>query len=81
VITGLAGIHSSEGGQLIVNPLIPADTWDYLCLEDVMYKGHKLTILYDKSGKKYKRGKGLQVFVYGVLKGKSDKIEKLNIGL
>ncbi|MDR1602677.1 MAG: hypothetical protein LBS42_09655 [Tannerella sp.] len=70
VITGLAGIRPSEGNQLTVNPLIPADTWDYFCLENVMYKGHKLTVVYDKSGKKYNRGKGLQVFVDGVLKGK-----------
>ena len=63
------------------DPLIPANTWDYFCLENVMYKDHKLTMLYDKSGKKYKRGKGLQVFVDGVLKGKSDKIEKLSVDL
>jgi hypothetical protein len=81
VITGLAGLRLQEGKQLTVNPLIPADTWDYFCLENVLYKGHKLTILYDKLGKKYKRGKGLQVFVDGVLKGKSDKIEKLSIDL
>jgi hypothetical protein len=79
VITGLIGIRPSEGCQLTVNPLIPADTWDYFCLENVPYKGHNLTVLYDKSGKKYKRGTGLQVFVDGVLKGKSDKIEKLTI--
>jgi hypothetical protein len=53
----------------------------YFCMEDVTYKGHKLTILYDKSGKKYKRGKGLRVFVDGVLKGKSSKIGKLSIDL
>ncbi|MDR1341479.1 MAG: hypothetical protein LBK58_15725 [Prevotellaceae bacterium] len=81
VITGLAGIRPSEGNKLTVNPLIPADTWDYFCLEDVVYKGHKLTILYDKSGKKYKRGKGLRIFVDGVLKNKSNKIEKLSIDL
>ncbi|MDR1595068.1 MAG: hypothetical protein LBS43_11390 [Prevotellaceae bacterium] len=81
VITGLAGIRLSEGNQLTVNPLIPANTWDYFCLEDVIYKGHKLTILYDKSGKKYKRGKGLRVFVDGVLKGKTNRINRVNIKL
>ncbi|MDR1584478.1 MAG: hypothetical protein LBS55_14705 [Prevotellaceae bacterium] len=81
VITGLAGIRPSEGNLLTINPLIPADTWDYFCLEDVIYKGHKLTILYDKSGKKYKRGKGLRVFVDGVLKGKTNSIKRINIKL
>ncbi|MDR0604158.1 MAG: hypothetical protein LBG80_07650 [Bacteroidales bacterium] len=60
---------------------IPAGIWDYFCLENVLYKGHTLTILYDKSGKKYKRRKGLLVFVDGVLKEKSDKIEKLSVVL
>ncbi|MDR0698872.1 MAG: hypothetical protein LBG28_06615 [Tannerella sp.] len=81
VITGLAGIRPSEGDKLTVNPLIPANTWNYFCLENVLYKGHKLTVVYDKSGKKYRRGKGLRVFVDGVLKGKSDKIGKLTIDL
>lgn len=81
VITGLAGIRPQEGNQLTVNPLIPTGTWNYFCLENVIYKGRKLTILYDKSGKIYKRGKGLQVFVDNVLKGKSDKLEKLSIEL
>jgi hypothetical protein len=81
IITGLAGIRPSEGNRLTVNPLIPTGTWDYLCLENVMYKGHKLTILYDKSGKKYNRGKGLHVFVDGVLRKKTNSIKSLNIEL
>ncbi|MDR1583916.1 MAG: hypothetical protein LBS55_11795 [Prevotellaceae bacterium] len=76
MITGLAGIRPSEGNQLTVNPLIPTNTWDYFCLENVVYKSHKLTILYDKSGKKYKRGKGLMIFVNGVLKKKTNRIIK-----
>jgi hypothetical protein len=79
VISGLIGIRPQEGSQLTVNPLVPADTWDYFCMDNVIYKGHKLTVLYDKTGRKYNRGKGLRVFVDGVLKGKSDKIEKLTI--
>jgi hypothetical protein len=81
VITGLVGIRPQEGGKLTVNPLIPADTWDYFCLENVPYKGRKLTILYDKSGKKYNRGKGFCIFVDGVLKKKTNKIESLNTEL
>ena len=81
VISGLAGIRPQEGNRLTVNPLIPANRWDYFCLENVPCKGHTLTVVYDKSGKKYKRGKGLRVFVDGVLKGKSDKIKKLRIDL
>jgi len=32
-------------------------------LDNVYYKGKKLTILYDKTGSRYARGKGLRVFV------------------
>jgi hypothetical protein len=81
VISGLVGIRPSEGNLLTVNPLIPADTWDYFCLENVLYKGHKLTILYDKSGKKYKQGKGFRIFVDGVLKKKTNRIQLLNIDI
>ena len=81
VISGLVGIRPSEGNLLTVNPLIPTDTWDYFCLENVMYKGHKLTILYDKSGKKYKQGKGFRIFVDGVLKKKTNRIQLLNIDI
>ncbi|MDR2848756.1 MAG: hypothetical protein LBV39_06585 [Bacteroidales bacterium] len=81
VISGLIGIRPQEGNQLTVNPLVPADTWDYFCLDNLYYKGHKLTVLYDKHGTKYKQGKGLQVFVDGQLKGQTGKIEKLNINI
>jgi hypothetical protein len=50
-----------------MNPLLPDDTWDYFCLDDVPYHGRVLTILYDKTGKRYGKGKGVQVFVDGRL--------------
>jgi hypothetical protein len=37
--------------------------WDYFLLDNIYYKGKKLTVLYDKTGEKYARGKGLQIFV------------------
>jgi hypothetical protein len=79
VITGLVGIRPQDGNRLTVNPLIPQNTWDYFCLDNVMYRGHKLTVLYDRSGKKYKRGKGLLIFVDGALKYKSGKIGKITV--
>ncbi len=67
IITGLVGLRPASGDKIKVNPLIP-DNWDWFCLDKVPYKGHTLTILWDKSGKKYGRGKGLQIFVDGKLK-------------
>jgi hypothetical protein len=81
VINGLIGIRTQEGDRLDVNPLVPTDTWNYFCLDNVIYRGHKLTVLYDESGKKYGRGKGLTVFVDGVQQGKSDRLEKITVDL
>ncbi|MDR3261527.1 MAG: hypothetical protein LBT78_06795 [Tannerella sp.] len=66
VITGLVGLRPQEGNKLTVNPLVP-DTWDYFCMDNLVYKGRKLTVLYDKDGSKYRKGKGLMVFADGVL--------------
>jgi hypothetical protein len=36
-------------------------------LDNLVYKGRKVTILYDRDGSKYKKGKGLKIFVDGEL--------------
>ena len=64
IITGLCGIRPSEGYTLTINPLIDQSI-QYFCLSDVTYHGHKLTLVYDADGNKYKLGKGLTVFVDG----------------
>jgi hypothetical protein len=48
-----------------VNPLVPEGTWDHLCLDNVLYHGHILSIIYDKTGGHYGRGKGLRVLADG----------------
>ena len=63
VIRGICGVDISEEDTLNINPLMPDDTWEYFLLDNVYYKGKKLTVMYDKTGNKYARGKGLQVFV------------------
>jgi hypothetical protein len=64
IITGLAGIRPSESDTLMINPLID-ESIRYFCLEDVLYHGHKLTVLYDRDGSRYYLGKGLTVLVDG----------------
>ncbi|GHT64010.1 hypothetical protein AGMMS50239_20950 [Bacteroidia bacterium] len=81
VITGLIGIRPQEGEQVTINPLIPAGKWDYFCLDNLMYKNHKLSVVYDKYGTKYKQGKGFMIFVDGTLKGKAGSIGKISINL
>ncbi len=66
VISGLVGLRARPDQKLVVNPLIPAKTWDYFCLDNVLYRGRIVTILYDRSGERYGKGKGLRVLVDGV---------------
>lgn len=65
VITGLVGLRPRADKVLEVNPLIPAGKWDWFCLDKVLYHGKTLTIVWDKTGEKYGRGKGLYVLVDG----------------
>ncbi len=64
VITGLVGLTPRDDDILEINSLAPAD-WDYFALDDVPYRGHRVCILWDKTGKRYKRGAGLHVLVDG----------------
>jgi len=66
---------------LVVHPLVPEGYWDYFCLDKVSYHGRIITVLYDRTGKKYGKGRGLQIFVDGKLKVSSDKIERLQLNL
>ena len=65
VITGLVGLVPVNGNRLVVDPLIPAKSWDWFCLDGVRYHGYSLTVFWDRTGDRYQRGKGLVVLVEG----------------
>ena len=69
IITGLCGLRPRSDNVLEIDPLIPstkiADPITYFCLQNVLYHGHNVTIMYDKTGKKYGQGAGLNVWVDG----------------
>lgn len=65
VISDLVGLKPRTDNIVEVNPLIPENKWDYFCLDKVFYHGKNLTILWDKTGKKYGKGKGFKVFADG----------------
>lgn len=65
LITGLVGLRPRDDSVVEVNPLLPSGTWDYFCLDNIRYHGCLITVLWDKTGAKYGRGKGLRVFVDG----------------
>jgi len=64
VITGLMGLRPRLDETIKVNPLAPGD-WDFFCLDDVHYRGRRLAILWDRTGSKYGRGKGLILLADG----------------
>ncbi len=64
IITGLIGLRPQIDG-VVVNPLVPKNTWDYFCLDGIPYHGYDLTIFYDKTGKHYNKGRGLHILANG----------------
>ena len=77
MISGLIGLRPRMDSTLEINPLIPEGQWDWFCLDNVLYHGRNITILWDKNGDKYNRGKGLYVFVDGVEVGHSATLSRL----
>jgi hypothetical protein len=65
IITGLVGLRPRADDVVEVYPLVPGGRWDWFCLDKVSYHGRTLTILWDKTGEKYGRGRGLRVFADG----------------
>ena len=65
VISGLVGIVPRADDTVEVDPLLPADAWDWFCLDDVPYHGQSLTVVWDRTGEHYGRGVGLAIFVDG----------------
>lgn len=77
IITGLVGLRPRADNTVVVNPLIPNGVWSYFCLDNVHYHGYILTILYDKTGKHYGKGKGLRIFADGRKIAASEHLERL----
>jgi hypothetical protein len=65
VISGLVGIVPQDDNTLVVDPLLPNDSWDWFCLDGVPYHGHNVTVIWDRTGKRYNRGTGFIVLVDG----------------
>lgn len=63
IITGLIGLRPRADNIIEVSPLLPPGKWDWFALDNILYHGKMITIIWDKSGRKYRRGKGLSVWV------------------
>jgi hypothetical protein len=77
IITGLVGLRPRADNIIEVNPLLPANKWDWFCLDNVLYHGKIVTIIWDKTGLKYKNGKGLSVWVNGKKVAAALSLQKL----
>ena len=65
VITGLVGLVPRADDVLELHPLLPADAWDWFCVEGLRYHGRDLTIVWDRDGSRYGAGAGLTAWVDG----------------
>ncbi|HSV26578.1 MAG TPA: glycosyl hydrolase family 65 protein [Sedimentisphaerales bacterium] len=65
VVTGLAGLRPQPDEVIHVNPLVPDDGWDWFCLDRVPYHGRNLAVVWDKTGQRYGKGRGLSVWLDG----------------
>jgi len=77
IITGLVGLRPRADNMIEVNPLLPAGKWDWFCLDNILYHGKIITIIWDRTGTKYKRGRGLSVWSDGKKLASADKLVKL----
>jgi hypothetical protein len=77
VITGVVGLRPRPDNVVELFPLLPAETWDWFCLDGVNYHGHTLTIIWDRDGKRYHRGQGLFVLADGKQIAHGNELSKL----
>jgi hypothetical protein len=79
VISGLVGLRARADDVLEVSPLLPEGEWDWFCLDHVPYHGRVVTVIWDRDGKRYGRGAGLQVLVDGERAGGAERLETVRV--
>jgi hypothetical protein len=81
IINDLIGIQPSMKNELVIDPLIPENYWNWFCLDRVSYHNRDISIVWDKDGRKYNLKRGFSVYVDGALKHHSKSIERVIINL
>jgi hypothetical protein len=77
VIGGLVGLRPRADDVVEINPLLPNGKWDWFCLDNVRYHGRILTVLWDRTGTKFGKGKGLSLFADGIQIGHRSDLARL----
>jgi hypothetical protein len=80
VITGLCGLITRDDDTLEVHPLAP-DSWDYFVVDDVPYRGHRISIVWDRLGTRYKLGQGFHLLVDGEKQASWFRLDRVSIKL
>lgn len=80
IITGLAGLRPQDNDTVVLYPLAPAE-WDYFALDRVPYRGFELTILWDREGTRYGRGRGFTVLADGFVIAQQSDLSPLRAAL
>jgi Mannosylglycerate hydrolase MGH1-like glycoside hydrolase domain/Glycosyl hydrolase family 65, C-terminal domain/F5/8 type C domain len=80
IITGLIGLHPRADDTLEINPLAP-ESWNYFALDDLRYRGRRVSVIWDKTGQRYGRGAGLHILVNGEKIASAATLQRLSATL
>ncbi|HVU56890.1 MAG TPA: glycosyl hydrolase family 65 protein [Puia sp.] len=64
VLNGLLGIEPMASDSMMIDPLIPRD-WNYFIIDGLRYHRHDVTVIWDRTGRRYGKGRGFSVWVDG----------------
>ena len=80
ILSDLIGIKPKLNNTIEIKPLVP-DDWEWFAVDNIYYQDKKFSLIWDETGKKYGRGKGLTLFRDNILVANSSKIEKLTYSM
>lgn len=81
IITGLVGIRADNEDDLVINPLLDEGDLSHFALENVLFRGYNLTVIYDTDGSHYGQGAGMRVYLDGELAAEADGLGSLTVKL
>lgn len=81
IITGLVGLRPRADNIVEINPLLPDGKWDWFCLDNILYRGKLISVVWDKTGTKFGKGAGLSLWIDGKKKAVSEKLGRLTASI
>jgi hypothetical protein len=87
ILSGLIGVRPRSDNVLEINPLLLAEsgqgtrTIRYFALQNLVYHGHDVSVVYDQDGTRYHAGKGLSVFVDGRRAAGPSPLSRIQVNL